>query len=123
MTTKKTTTTKSTASRTKQTTKKSSFDVHNFVFKTKIKYVLNWMQYMEEELDDINSEWLDGETYDLYAVWLRDINHYINNGIPWTLLSARERYLMGIFNPETKKSLDDNDKPQYTLVTELFLGD
>ena len=87
------------------------FNHADFVFKTKIKYVLNWMQYMEEELDDINSEWLDGETYDLYAVWLRDINHYINNGIPWTLLSARERYLMGIFNPETKKSLDDNDKP------------
>lgn len=98
-------------STTKQTTKKSSFDVHDFVFKTKIQYVLNWMKYMEEELDDVNSEWLDGETYDLYAVWLRDINHYINNGIPWTLLSARERYLMGIFNPETKKSLDDNDKP------------
>ena len=96
---------------TKQTTKKSDFDVHDFVFKTKIQYVVNWMKYMEEELDDVNSEWLDGETYDLYAVWLRDIGHYINNNIPWTLLSARERYLMGIFNPETKKSLDDNDKP------------
>ena len=42
---------------------------------------------------------------------LRDIDHYINNGIPWTLLSARERYLMGIYDPTTKKSLDDNDKP------------
>lgn len=98
----------------KQTTKKKSdFDVHNFIFKTKIQYILNWMKYMEKELDDVNSEWLDGETYDLYAVWLRDIDHYINNGIPWTLLSARERYLMGIFNPETKKSLDDNDKPRF----------
>lgn len=110
--TKKTATTKSSTSKTKKTTKKKSgFDIHDFVFKTKIQYVLNWMKYMEEELDDVNSEWLDGETYDLYAVWLRDIDHYINNGIPWTLLSARERYLMGIYDPTTKKSLDDNDKP------------
>lgn len=91
--------------------KKSDFDHNDFIFKTKIKYVLNWMKYMEEELDDVNSEWLDGETYDLYAVWLRDINHYINNGIPWTLLSSRERYLMGIYRPDLKTSLDDNDKP------------
>ena len=110
--TQKRTATKSTTSKTKKTTKKKSgFDIHDFVFKTKIQYVLNWMNYMEEELDDVNSEWLDGETYDLYAVWLRDIDHYINNGIPWTLLSARERYLMGIYDPTTKKSLDDNDKP------------
>lgn len=110
--TQKKTETKSTTSKTKKTTKKKSgFDIHDFVFKTKIQYVLNWMKYMEEELNDINSEWLDGETYDLYAVWLRDIDHYINNGIPWTLLSARERYLMGIYDPTTKKSLDDNDKP------------
>lgn len=104
--------TKNTKSKPKKTTKKKSdFDVHDFVFKTRIQYVVNWMKYMEEELDDVNSEWLDGETYDLYAVWLRDIDHYINNGIPWTLLSARERYLMGIYDPATKKSLDDNDKP------------
>ena len=110
--TQKKTATKSSTSKTKKTTKKNSgFDIHDFVFKTKIQYVLNWMKYMEEELDDVNSEWLDGETYDLYAVWLRDIDHYINNGIPWTLLSARERYLMGIYDPTTKKSLDDNDKP------------
>lgn len=90
---------------------KQPFDHHNFIFKTKIKYVFDWMRYMEEELDDINSEWLDGETYDLYAVWVRDRDFYINNNIPWTLLSARERLLMGIYRPDTKTSLDDNDKP------------
>lgn len=118
MTTKKPTskpatkqTTKSNTKPKKTSKKKSDFDVHDFVFKTKIKYVVNWMNYMEEELNDVNSEWLDGETYDLYAIWLRDIDLYLNNNIPWTLLSARERYLMGIFNPETRRSLDDGDKP------------
>lgn len=91
--------------------KKSDFDHNDFIFKTKIKYVWDWMRYMEEELDDVNSEWLDGETYDLYAIWVRDRDFYINNNIPWTLLSARERLLMGIYRPDSKTSLDDNDKP------------
>lgn len=95
----------------KTTNEKPKFDHNDFIFKTKIKYVLDWMKYMQDELDDVNTEWLDGETYDLYAVWLRDIDLYLNNNIPWTLLSSRERYLMGIYRPDTKTSIDDHDKP------------
>lgn len=91
--------------------KQQKFNHADFVFKTKMKYVYDWMQYMEDELNDPTTEWLDGETYDLYATWLRDENYYRANNIPYTLLSARERYIMGIFNPETKTSKDDGDKP------------
>ena len=62
-------------------------------------------------LKDPRDDWLDWEEYMVWAPWLRDEKFYRVNNIPWTLLSAHERVMMGIYNPETKKSKDDGDKP------------
>lgn len=90
---------------------KPKFDIYAPVFKTKMKYVYGWLDYMNKTYEDPNDDWLDWEEYMVWAPWLRDEKFYRVNNIPWTLLSAHERVMMGIYNPETKKSKDDGDKP------------
>ena len=97
---------------TKQTTKnKPNFDIYAPIFKTKMKYIYAWLTYMDETYNDPNDEWLSWEEYMVWAPWLRDVEFYKSNNIPWTLLSCHERVQMGIYDPTTNKSLDDNDKP------------
>lgn len=105
----KTSTKKSTTKQ--QVKKKSDFDVYNPIFKTKMEYVYKWLDYMNETYEDPNDEWLDWEEYMVWLPWLRDEEFYRANNIPWTLLSCHERIQMGIYDPVTKKSKDDNDKP------------
>lgn len=91
--------------------KKSNFDVHSPVFKTKMHYVYAWLSYMNETYEDPNDEWLSWEEYMIWAPWLRDEQFYRENNIPWTLLSAHERLMMGLYDPISKTSKDDDDKP------------
>ena len=91
--------------------KKSNFDIHAPLFKTKMEYVYKWLEFMDETYNDPNDEWLSWDEYMVWAPWLRDVEFYKSNNIPWTLLSCHERIQMGIYDPTTKKSLDDNDKP------------
>jgi hypothetical protein len=96
----------------KQTkSEKPKFDVHNPCFKTKMSYVYKWLDYMDETYNDPNDDWLEWDEYMVWAVWLRDEEFYRANNIPLTLLSAHERTMMGIYDPISKKSLDDGDRP------------
>lgn len=108
-TTSKTKTKKVTAK--KQVNKKSDFDMYAPIFKTKMEYVYKWLEFMDETYNDPNDEWLSWEEYMVWAPWLRDVEFYKSNNIPWTLLSCHERIQMGIYDPITKKSKDDGDKP------------
>lgn len=96
-------------SKTKET--KQSFDMYSPIFKTKMEYVYKWLEYMDETYNDPNDEWLSWEEYMIWAPWLRDVDFYKSNNISWTLLSCHERIQMGIYDPITKKSKDDGDKP------------
>lgn len=89
---------------------KSKFDIHSPCFKTKMCYVYKWLEYMDETYNDPDDEWLSWDEYMVWAVWLRDEEFYRVNSIPWTLLSAHERVMMGIYDPISKKSLDDGDR-------------
>ena len=91
--------------------KKSNFDMYAPLFKTKMEYVYKWLEYMNETYEDPNDEWLSWDEYMVWAPWLRDVEFYKSNNIPWTLLSCHERIQMGIYDPVTKKSKDDGDKP------------
>lgn len=90
---------------------KPSFDMYAPIFKTKMDYVYKWLDYMDETYNDPNDEWLSWDEYMVWAPWLRDVEFYKSNNIPWTLLSCHERIQMGIYDPITKKSKDDGDKP------------
>lgn len=95
----------------KQKETKQPFDIHYPIFKTKMDYVYKWLEFMDETYNDPNDEWLSWDEYMVWAPWLRDVEFYKSNNIPWTLLSCHERIQMGIYDPVSKKSLDDNDKP------------
>ena len=109
--TEKKTATKKARSVSKPKEIKQPFDVHSPVFKTKMHYVYAWLAYMNETYEDPNDEWLSWEEYMIWAPWLRDEQFYRENNIPWTLLSAHERLMMGLYDPISKTSKDDNDKP------------
>lgn len=93
------------------TNEKAKFDIHNPCFKTKMCYVYKWLEYMDETYNDPNDDWLEWDEYMVWAVWLRDEQLYRANNITWTLLSAHERIMMGLYDPVSKKSLDDGDRP------------
>lgn len=90
---------------------KSKFDIYDPCFKTKMCYIYKWLEFMDETYNDPNDEWREWDEYMVWAVWLRDEQFYRMNKIPWTLLSAHERTMMGIYDPISKKSLDDGDRP------------
>lgn len=90
---------------------KPKFDVHSPVFKTKMEYVYKWLAYMNETYEDPNDEYLSWDEYMVWLPWLRDEQFYRENKIPWTLLSAHERLMMGLYDPISKTAKDDNDKP------------
>ena len=90
---------------------KPKFDVYDPCFKTKMSYVYSWLEFMDETYNDPNDEWREWDEYMVWAVWLRDEQFYRANNITWTLLSAHERTMMGIYDPISKKSIDDGDRP------------
>ena len=86
---------KSTTSKPKEV--KPKFDTNAFVFKTEISKIEEWLQRMLDDLDNPDVEY---PTYDeevWIAVWLRDIDFYRNNNIPYTLTSARENAILKIY--------------------------
>lgn len=105
------TTEKKTPKKKQTTNEKPKFDIYDPCFKTKMCYVYSWLEYMDETYNDPNDDWLSWDEYMVWAVWLRDEQFYRENSIPWTLLSAHERIMMGLFDPVSKKSLDDGDRP------------
>lgn len=110
-TTKSKTAEKKTPTNKQTKVEKPTFNIHDPCFKTKMCYVYRWLEYMDETYNDPNDDWLEWDEYMVWAVWLRDEEFYRANYIPFTLLSAHERIMMGIYDPISKKSLDDGDRP------------
>lgn len=81
---------------------KPKFDTEDFVFKTDIAKIEAWLQKMLDDLDDVEVEY---PTYDeqlWLAYWLRDIDFYRANNIPYTYVSAKESAIMGLYEPPKK---------------------
>ena len=92
----------------KQTSKpkeaKPKFDTDAFVFKTEISKIEEWLQRMLDDLDDPDVEYPTYDEQMWIAVWLRDIDFYRNNNIPYTLTSARENAIMQLYSKPKKST-------------------
>lgn len=89
---------------------KPKFDTEDFVFKTDIAKIEEWLQKM---LDDLDDPWVEWPSYDeqcLLAVWLRDIDFYRANKIPYTYTSAKENAIMGLFEKPKKTARNSKKK-------------
>ena len=76
---------------------KPKFDTDAFVFKTEISKIEEWLQRMLDDLDDPDVEYPTYDEQVWIAYWLRDIDFYRNNNIPYTLTSARENAILKIY--------------------------
>lgn len=89
---------------------KPKFDTEDFVFKTDITKIEAWLQKMLDDLDDVDLEWPSYDEQCLLAVWLRDIDFYRANNIPYTLTSAKENAIMGLFEKPKKTARNSKKK-------------
>lgn len=83
---------------------KPKFDTDAFVFKTEISKIEEWLKRM---LDDLDDPWVEWPSYDeqcILAVWLRDIDFYRANKIPYTYISAKESAIIGLYEKPKKST-------------------
>ena len=83
---------------------KPKFDTDAFVFKTEISKIEEWLQRMLDDLDDPDVEYPTYDEQMWIAVWLRDIDFYRNNNIPYTYVSAKESAVMGLYEKPKKST-------------------
>jgi len=76
-------------------TNKSKFDTSDFVFKTEISKIEEWLERMLDDLDDPEIPWPNQQEEMFLATWIRDIGYYRANNIKYTLTSAQESAIMG----------------------------
>lgn len=81
---------------------KPKFDTDAFVFKTEISKIEEWLQRMLDDLDDPDVEYPTYDEQVWIAYWLRDIDFYRNNNIPYTYVSAKESAIIGLYEKPKK---------------------
>ena len=83
---------------------KPKFDTDAFVFKTEISKIEEWLQRMLDDLDDPDVEYPTYDEQIWIAYWIRDLPFYKANNIPYTLTSARENMILGLYEKPKKST-------------------
>lgn len=84
-------------------TSKPKFDTTAFIFKTEVSKIEEWVNRMLQDLDDPEVEWpTEQESYWL-GYWLHILPAYKLNNVEYTLTSAQENAVMGLYTKPVKK--------------------
>ena len=86
-----------------KTSTKQPFDKSSFVFKTPLDKIQEFINKIENQLDDDKQGWpTEQETY-LYLVMLNELDYCKRNNEEYLLTSAIENAIMGSYSKPTKK--------------------